>query len=199
MLKSAFWKGNEVYGSAIELGLRECVRVCEPGLWASQTLQPVSSGPSRCSPLLLPVALAPSRCTSACILLPNLNLRKVRLWKENNVGPADLIFVAVFADAMPSFVNLDPIFKRRITSIHPEALYKSIRSTAMLRESQKFTPKVHDWLNGTKVAELMRDWQGYHRYGTFYSIYALFSVWKQTVRRKRWNNVLNSQTLNCSF
>ena len=65
-------------------------------------------------------------------------------------------------------MDIDPAFKRRITSIHPEALYKSVRATTMLRETTKFTPKLHDWLNGTKVAELMRDWQGYHRYGTFH-------------------------------
>ena len=67
------------------------------------------------------------------------------------------------------FMAIDPGFKRRLTSIHPEALYKSVRVIEKLRATQKFTPKVHDWLNGTKVAELMRDWQGYHRYGTFYN------------------------------
>jgi len=41
----------------------------------------------------------------------------------------------------------------------------------MLKETSKFTPKVHDWLNGTKVAELMRDWQGYHRYGMYYLVF----------------------------
>lgn len=59
----------------------------------------------------------------------------------------------------------DPGHKRRILSIHPEALYKSVRVTGQLRETQKIAPKVHDWLNGTKVAEMMREWQGYHRYG----------------------------------
>lgn len=74
---------------------------------------------------------------------------------------------------MTLFVEIDPAFKRRITSIHPEALYKSVRATTMLRETSKFTPKVHDWLNGTKVAELMRDWQGYHRYGMFHPKFEL--------------------------
>lgn len=116
--------------------------------------------------------------------MPLLRLRasKVRLGSEKIVVLADLIFMAQFADVTTSLVPSDPTFKRRLTSIHPEALYKSIRSTTMLRESQKFQPKVHDWLNGTKVAELMRDWQGYHRYGTSPTIFVFIGLWKQTVR-----------------
>ncbi|XP_049848148.1 cytochrome b-c1 complex subunit 7-like [Schistocerca gregaria] len=59
---------------------------------------------------------------------------------------------------MPTSVN-DGIYR-----MHPETALKAIRTVNSLRQ-HSIRPKLYDMFLSTKIVDLVRDWQGYHRYG----------------------------------
>lgn len=65
--------------------------------------------------------------------------------------------------------------------IHPEALYKTYRTQGACQNSP--SPALAKWLAGNDLGEMLRDWQGYRKFGTIWLIIEYYIVLLHALRR----------------